>query len=224
LAPQPDAPPLGAAGSSTPLQTKLQLVGICTLFAGYAALSHFGYTDPDAKGLGAALSVGPIVLIGVILLWRWKDAVTALAIAALACAILYRYWPVVEAHYAWSDLVQQSGLYSLVAAGFARSLTGERVPLCTQLAGKLHGTLAAEEVSYLRGATIAWTLFYVLLTAAIVLIYFTAPLKIWSVFVNFAVLGLIIAAGIVDLAARHWLLPRRAGDGILQIIRRSITG
>lgn len=205
-------------------QTRLQLAAVFAIFVGYAALSHFGYSDPNAKALGAALSVAPVMLIGVILLWRWTHALAALLAAALLCALLYWYWPIVEKHYPCSDLVQQCGLYGLVAVAFARSLFGSRVPLCTQLADKLHGSLAPAEIIYLRRATVAWAIFYILLTAAILILYFTAPLRSWSLFVNFATIGLMIIAGIIDFAIRYRVLPRRPGDGILAIIRRSLTG
>lgn len=200
------------------------MAGVFAIFVGYAALSNFGYSDPNAKGLGAALSVAPVMLIGVTMLWRWTHALAALVVAALLCAVLYKYWPIVERHYSWSDLAQQCGLYGLVAAAFVRSLFGGRVPLCTQLAEKLHGSLAPAEISYLRLATVAWAIFYALLAAAIFVLYFIVPLRSWSLFVNFATLGLMIAAGVVDFAIRHRVLPRRPGGGILAILRRSLTG
>lgn len=224
LPPQSNSAPLSGVDSPTSLQSRLQLAAVCALFVGYAVLSHFGYSDPNAKGLGAALSVAPVMLIAVIFVWRWTHAIAALLVAALLCAILYEYWPVVERHYAWSDLVQQCGVYALVTVGFARSLFGGRIPLCTQLAGKLHASLAPLEITHLRRATIAWSIFYAALTAAILILYFVAPLRIWSLFVNFAAIALIIAAGIIDLAIRYQVLPRRPGDGILAVIRRSLTG
>ena len=57
------------------------MAAVCALFVGYAALSQYGYSDPSAKGLGAALSVAPIVLIGVILVWRWVNALAAVLVA-----------------------------------------------------------------------------------------------------------------------------------------------
>ena len=202
----------------------MQLAAVFALFIGYAALSQVGYSNPNAKGLGAALSVAPVMLIGVILVWRWVHALAAVFVAAALCAILYRYWPVIERNYVWSDLVQQCGLYGLVAVAFARSLFGGRVPLCTQLAKTLHDSLAPAEIVYLRRATVAWALFYAALTAAILILHFVAPLRIWSIFVNFGTIGLIIVAGVIDLAIRYRVLPRRPGDGIIAIIRRSLIG
>jgi uncharacterized membrane protein len=203
---------------------RLQLAAVVALVGGYAALSHYSASSPGAKGLGAALSVAPVILIGLILLWRWTQPITALLIAALLCTLLYRFWPAIERNYQWSDLVQQCGVYGLVAVTFARSLFAGRVPICTQLASKMHGALTPVEITYTRHATAVWAVFYVLMTMTLLILFFTASLRAWSFFVNFGTFGLMIAAGIADHAIRRRVLPRHPGGGILAIIQRSLTG
>jgi uncharacterized membrane protein len=228
---QPSVPPLDGvlpniparAASSRRVQ-RIQVAAAVALIIGYAALSHYSASSPDKKGLGAALSIGPVLLIGVVLLWRWTRPLAALLIAASSCAFLYVYWPVVERNYEWADLAQQCGAYSLVAVSFARSLFAGRVPMCTQLAIKLHPVLTPAEIAYTRHATVAWVVFYVLMTMAIFVLFFLAPLRVWSIFVNFVTFGLIMLMGLADHAIRRRVLPRRAGGGILAIIGRSLTG
>jgi uncharacterized membrane protein len=203
---------------------RLQMAAILALIIGYAVLSHYSASSPDKKGLGAALSIGPVLLIGVVLAWRWTRPFTALLISGSLCAFLYGYWPVVERNYEWADLAQQCGAYSLVALTFARSLFAGRVPVCTQLAAKLHAMLTPAEITYTRHATVAWVVFYVLMTVAIFILFFVAPLRVWSLFVNFAAFGLIVLMGIADHVIRRRVLPRRADGGIFAIIQRSLTG
>jgi uncharacterized membrane protein len=193
------------------------------LFIGYALLSQYS-SSAHATGLGAALSLAPVLVIGVILAWRWIGPLTAVFLAALACAALYRYWPFVERNYEWADLVQQCGVYGLVALVFARSLFGGRVPICTELADKMYGTLTPVEIAYTRRATLAWSWFYTLLAAAILILFFAATARVWSLFVNFATFGLMMLMGIGDHAIRRRVLPRHPSGGILAIIRRSLTG
>jgi uncharacterized membrane protein len=200
------------------------MLALAALVVGYAALSHYSTSSPDAKGLGAALSVAPVLLIGLILAWRWTQPLTTLLIAALSCALLYRYWPAIERNYEWADLVQQCGVYGLIAASFARSLFAGRIPTCTQLANTMHGALTPAELAYTRRATVAWVVFYVLTTVAILVLFFVAPLRIWSLFVNFGVFGLMIVMGIADHALRRRVLPRHPAGGILAIIQRALIG
>jgi uncharacterized membrane protein len=201
-----------------------QLTAVAAIVIGYAALSHYSSSAPDAKGLGAVLSVAPVALIGVILVWRWTRPLVALLTAILLCACLYRYWPVVMTNYEWADLAQQCGAYALVATSFARSLFGNRVPLCTQLSDKLHGPLTPVEIAYTRHATVAWAVFYTLLATAILILFFEVSLRTWSLFVNFAAFGLIIFMGLADHAIRHRVLPRHRDGGILAAIRRALIG
>lgn len=202
----------------------LPLTLVVALIVAYALLSHYSSTHPDAKGLGAALSIGPILLIGLVLLWRWTSPPMALLAAAGVGAVLWRFWPMIERNYEWADLAQQCGAYALVAAGFARSLLRGRVPLCEQLAVKMHGTLAPVETVYMRRATLTWAIFYFALAAAILILYFAAPLSLWSLFVNFATFSLIFLAGLADHALRRRLLPRHPSGGILTIIRQALIG
>jgi uncharacterized membrane protein len=200
-----------------------QIAVAVAFIAGYAALSHYSNSEPDAKGLATGLSVGPVLLIGAVLLWRWAHPLLAASVVALTGVLLFHYWQVLTQYYEWSDVAQQCGAYALVAISFGRSLSGGRVPICTQLSDKLHGPLAPAEVAYTRKATVAWTLFYTLLAAAVLLLFFVTPLRVWSLFVNFASFGLIGLMFIADHAIRRRVLPRRRG-GILAALRQSLTG
>ena len=197
---------------------------VAGFIGGYTLLSHYSNSNPDAKGLGAGLSLGPILLIGALLLWRWTPPLVSASIITLVGASLYSYWPFFEENYEWADLAQQCGAYALVAVSFARSLFAGRQPMCTQLADRLHGPLTPVEIAYTRRATIVWTIFYGSLAAAILALYFLAPLRIWSLFVNFGTFGLIGLVFVTDHALRHRLLPHRPGGGILAALRQSLTG
>ena len=212
---------------STPApQTKStvwQLAVVLTLIVGYAALSHYSNSVPDAKGLATALSIGPILLIGGVLLWRWSHPLVAAALLAIVGVLLFHYWPLLTRYYEWSDVIQQCAAYAVVSLSFARSLVGGRVPVCTQLSDKLHGPLTPVEIAYTRKATVAWTVFYALLAAVILILFFTAPLRTWSVIVNFGSFGIIGLMFIADHAIRRRVLPHRPG-GILAALRQSLHG
>ncbi len=204
--------------------TRRQALALGALVVGYAVLSHYSETAPGARGLAAGLTVGPVLLIGLILVANWAGRWIALTAAALSLSLLYRYWPAVEHNYEWADLIQQCGIYALIATSFARSLWGDRRPLCTELAVKLHGELTAVEIAYTRRATAVWSGFYAIITVLIVTLFFAAPRHVWSLFVNFGTFALIILAGIGDHAIRRRVLPRHPGGGLLGIIRRSLIG
>lgn len=173
--------------------------------------------------MGAALSIGPVLLIALVIMWFWKWWLAALATALVSGTLLYLQWPFIESHYEWSDLAQQCGIYGLIALFFARSLSAGRVPVCAHLAEQMHGPLTLAEVAYMRRATAVWAMFYFLLGATILILFFVVPLRVWSLFTNFVTWGLMVLAGFVDHALRQLLLPRHRQGGILTLIRRALT-
>jgi len=213
-----------ADGSSWPQRRRVIVIAISLL--GYAALSQYSASsaNPHAKTVGAALSIVPVLLIAVGLLWWWSWRLSALLVAGLSSVLLYRNWPLIERNYEWADLVQQCGIYGLIALVFARSLFVGRIPLCTQLAQQMYGELTSTESAYMRRATVAWTLFYGLMAVTVVVLFFAVSRRDWSLFVNFVAWGLMILAGFVDHALRRRLLPRHREGGIATLIRRSLTG
>jgi uncharacterized membrane protein len=190
----------------------------------YAVLSYYSDATPNALNLAAGLSLGPVVLIGAVVIWRWTHPLIAMPILALVCAALYHYWGFFTGNYQWSNLVQQAGVYALVALSFLRSLWAGRVPVCTLLAEKLHGPLEQAEIVYTRRATVAWALFYALLTAAVLVLFFAAAPRIWSAFVNFATYALIGLMFVAEHAVRRILLPHTQHRSILTALREFLGG
>ena len=103
-----------------------------------------------------------MLTLGLVLLWRWSGALVALSAAAATAALLRAFWPLFAQNFPIVYLVQQVGFYSIMAFTFGRSLRKGSVPLCTQLADKVHGPLTALELRYTRSVTLAWTVFFLL--------------------------------------------------------------
>ena len=212
--PAPEAPTL----------TRRQVAILAAIIIAYAALSHYSNETPEARGLGAGLSVGPILLIALALAWRWLPRVVAALLTVGTIGALIAWWPEIRRHYEWADLAQQCGAYALISFGFARTLFGGRVPTCTQIAQRLHGSLDAGELAYLRAATLAWAGFYLIIAVAVGVLYFTAPLSVWSLFTNFVVFGLIALMALVDHLVRRRVLPPRHSGGLLTALRQALIG
>jgi uncharacterized membrane protein len=117
------------------------------------------------------------------------------------------------------SLLQECTFDLLMALSFGQSLRRGSVPLCTQLADKLHGPLTPQEATYTRRVTVAWTLFFVLIAATTCVLYYVAPLHAWSMFVNFCVLPLIGLMFAAEYAVRRRVLPQVQARGILAAVR-----
>jgi uncharacterized membrane protein len=217
------AQPAAVTPASAPRISVFQGVVLAVIVVGFAVLSYYSYATPSAKSLGAAVSLAPIVLIGLVLAWRWTNPLVAALLGVLVAGLLYHYWPVLKKNYEWADLLQQFTAYALVAFGFIRSLLAGRVPLCVQLGDKLHGPLSPAEIAYMRRATVAWAIFYSALALAILALFFLASPRFWALFVDFFVFGLIGLMWGADHLIRYRVLPRRPGN-LLAALRLALIG
>jgi uncharacterized membrane protein len=199
---------------------RLQLAAIIAFVFAYAGLSHYSNSAASSRDIGVGLALGPPLVIGLLLIWRWAHLLIALLAAAAAAALLlHNYWPVLERNFPLVYLLQEGGFYGLMALSFGQSLLGGRQALCTQLADKVHGPLTAQEVRYTRRVTAAWAIFFVLITAANLILYAFASLAVWSLFANFCVLPLIGLMFAGEYAIRRRALPQLPRPGILAAVR-----
>jgi uncharacterized membrane protein len=198
---------------------RLQLAAVGVLLVAYSVLSHYSNLNPQAQDLGTALALAPALLVSIALLWRMGGVAAAAIAAAGAALLLHHYWPTLAQNFAALNLIQQSGFYGILALSFALSMRKSRVPLCTQLADRLHGPLSAPEIRYTRQVTAAWALFFTGQIAATVLLFELAPLRIWSIYVNFCSLPLILAMFAAELLVRHRVLPATRHGGLLATLR-----
>ena len=198
---------------------RLQLAAVVLFFIAYSVLSHFSNLNPQAHDLRTGLALAPMLALGLVLLWRWRGALIACLGAAAAATLLHAFWPLLMQNFSILYLLQQCGFYCLMAITFGSSLLNGRVPLCTQLADKVHGPLSALELRYTRNVTSAWVIFFLLNLAATIVFFALAPLRVWSLFVNFCALPLILAMFVAEYLVRCRVLPQVQRNGLLATLR-----
>lgn len=202
-----------------PIRRRLQLAAVGVLLVVYSVLSHYSNSNPRAQDLGAALALAPTLSIAIGLTWRLKGMPAAAIVAGAAALLLHQFWPPLTRNFAILYLIQQGGFYAILALSFALSLRKNRVPLCTQLADKIHGPLTALEQRYTRRVTAAWAIFLSAQVAATLLLFAFAPLRIWSLFVNFCSLPLLLLMFAGEMAVRRRVLPATHQSGLIDTLR-----
>jgi uncharacterized membrane protein len=196
----------------------LRIIAVGVLLVAYTCLSHYCNTR-GAHRLGAVLALAPPVAFLVTVLRHSVPASVVLLATALGALLLYDNWPILEKNFSVVYLLQECGMYGLLAVGFGRSLRTGEVALCTRLADKLHGPLNAAEIRYSRRVTLAWTLFFALMGATIVVLYVTAPRAVWSAFVNFLATPLILSMFAAEYVVRGRVLPHTERRGVWATVR-----
>ena len=202
-----------------PWKRRLQLAAVIVAIIAYSGLSHYSNSHAQARDLATGLALAPMLALGAVLAWRWLGALLACLSALAAAFLLFKYWPGLTRNFSLLYFVQQFGFYSLMALSFGSTLIRPRVPLCTMLADKVHGPLTPQELRYTRQVTLAWTLFFVLNMLATWLLFQFAPLRVWSIFVNFVSLPLLVLMFLGEYLIRRQVLPQVHGGGIIATLR-----
>ncbi len=174
--------------------------------AGYPLAMHLLLTSNRWPALTLLLAVLPFGLGPLMLLVAGQRRAALLALAALLAAAAWGGGALLR-HPDAIYLLQNLGMQALMAAVFGRTLLPGQEPLIAQFARRIHGADYSPRIArYARQATWAWTLYFLAMGLASVLLFVAAPLALWSWFVNFlsfVLLGLMFAG---EYAVRRWRL------------------
>ncbi len=203
---------------STRWERRLQAAAACSLVIVYAALSHY-CNSTDAHGLGAAVALAPLTLLFLVFAWRSMPVWPATAASIALAFVLVYLWPVLTRSFSLFYLVQESSIYTLLGLTFASSLRRNRTALCTHLADKVHGPLSSPEIAYTRRVTAAWAIFFFTIAAVSILLYAGAPLRVWSIYINFCVMPLVATMFVGEYLVRRRVLPQIKRVGVMASVR-----
>ncbi len=211
-----------AARAAGGAERQTLLRGALLLLAGlaYALMAHWSTARGGHGTLGAVLAIGPVGLLALMFLWRTQH-LPGLVVWLVAVALIASQWQPLRAHFAWLYLIQQVGLYALLGVFFGRTLARGRVPLCTQMALHVHGTMSAAAQRYTRRVTLAWTVFFAMLASALIILFVAGPLRVWSAFANFGAPLLMVLMFVIENAVRRFALPGLPHAGVIATIQAS---
>lgn len=160
-------------------------LGVALLAVGWTVGAHVSSASGEPSHWGAALALAPLGGALALAMWRLPSRVLAgLGLVALL-ALLVWAWPVLTGEVALLYFLQHVGMNGLLAVVFGRTLSGPGEPLVTRLARQVHGgVLSPRQMSYTRGVTQAWTVFFLGMVGVSTVLFVLAPVALWSTFAN----------------------------------------
>lgn len=197
----------------------LRWLGIAVLVIGYPVLAHYTNQSAHSASLGALVAIAPVVLLAMVFAWRSTHPVVMLGIIVGLCLALWVGWSTLEHHFGLVYWLQHIGMQLILFMTFGRTLLAKQKPLCTRFAEAVHAPLSPRHVRYARQVTVAWTLFFAAMALTSTLLFFFAPITIWSIFANFLTLPLVALMFIAEYWVRRWLLPEMRHAHILDAVR-----
>lgn len=186
---------------------------------GYPVAMHLLLTSGQWPVITLLFALAPFALVPFSLLsaghlpWGALAAVALLALSGWGWQTLLHRQDLIY-------LLQNVGMQGLLAGLFGHTLLPGHEPLVSQLARRIHRDDYSDEIArYTRQTTWAWTLYFVAMGLVSVLLFVTAPLAVWSYFVNFIsflTLGAMFAG---EYAVRRWRLRGIRHMSFLQSVR-----
>jgi uncharacterized membrane protein len=198
----------------------LRPAGVAALIITYALLQHYANTTAAAAPLGSALAVTPLLATWLAVARRtpWPRSSVMLA-AVIAGWVLIKEWSRIEHSFPLMFMLQEAGIYLMLAFGFGRSLLPGQTPLCMRWATMVHGPLSEAAARYTRSVTFAWTLFLTGIGLTSVLLYALAPVRSWSIFSNFMTLPLAALMFAIEYEIRRHRLPGMQRASLADTVR-----
>jgi uncharacterized membrane protein len=194
-------------------------LGLGLLLLGYPVLAHYTNLNVQNGRLGALVAVAPVAVISLIYAWRSSPRWVWLALFALAGAAGGASWTLLEHHFGVLYWLQDAGMQCVLFMTFGRTLVAGRKPLCTHFAELTHGDITPQHAHYAHQVTWAWTVFFGLMALVSTLLFFLAPLSVWSVFANFLTLPLIALMFILEFGVRRIMLPEQVNINLSDMVK-----
>lgn len=194
-------------------------LGIAAFVATYAALVHRVNVSGPAGMLGALLAAMPLFAIGLALAWSFRARLAGLLLLAVSGIIFWAAWPAIARHSGFLFWMQDAGLLLTLLFTFGRTLLAGRQPLCVAFAEMVHGPLTPVHERYAQRVTVTWTVFFGVMAATSTVLFFLAPLAVWSVFANFLVLPLVALMFVAEYLVRRRVLTGMASGRMFDAVQ-----
>ncbi|MES2879364.1 MAG: hypothetical protein V4713_13190 [Pseudomonadota bacterium] len=193
--------------------------GIGVLLMGYPVLAHYTNVNVQNGKLGAVVAVAPVFFFSLVYAlkssprWMWLTLFAMTVTAGGFC------WTWLEQHFGALYWIQDVGMQCVLFMTFARTLVAGRKPLCIYFAEMAYGDITPQHVKYAHLVTWVWTVFFGFMALLSTLLFFLAPLTVWSVFANFLTLPLIGLLFVLEYGVRRTLLPETSQSSLSDMIR-----
>ena len=197
----------------------LRAVGAGLLAVAWAIASYFNSASGHPSSWGVALALAPLSLVAVLGLWRMPQRWLAAGLACALLGLLVWAWPFLTHRIATLYFLEHTGVYTLLATVFARTLTGPGESLVTQMARRVHGgVLSDHQRRYTRQVTLAWSLFFAAMVLVSVGLFIWGPLKVWSAYATLLGGPLIGVMFVGEWLVRRWALPNEVRATLKEMV------
>ena len=166
------------------------------------------------------MAILPLLGLAFLMAWRSSRRALMLGLWLAACAGLYAMSAWLVTHYNWVFLLQHAGVYALLCIAFGRTLqAGPDTDGHGFRPHRARHAFARRSCAYTRTVTWAWTLYFGGISGLSLLLFWLAPVAVWSAFANLLGVPLLALMFAGEYAVRCCVLPAADRAGPLEAIR-----
>lgn len=192
---------------------------VAAVAVAYALAAHYTSAVEDAALWAVVLAAAPIVLAAGAFAQRRLGVGRLLLVLLVLAGLSTVALPALQQHVGALYFLQHLGINGFLAYFFGRTLLPGRTPLCTVMARHTHRQVSNTIARYTRQVTLAWAVFFACIATASVLLFFFAPIEIWSAFANLMTAPLVGLMFVGEYLVRLRVLPREERRGFLAAFR-----
>ena len=185
----------------------------------YVLASHWLMTQTEASAWNVVGVLSPMLVILILGTWRSGHRAVALC-AALVLATLCGLALLgiqVPSHVLY--LLQHAGINFFLALFFGSTLWPGRTSIITSVAQRVHGKdLPPAHFAYTRQVTAAWTVFFLVIVAISLVLFFGFSFETWAVFANLVTPIATATMFIGEFSLRYRLHPEFARSTVADAI------
>jgi uncharacterized membrane protein len=164
--------------------TRLRWAAGAAAALAYAVVTHALMTHAQDSPWAVAVALGPVALLGIAALWRSGQRTVAILCAAAAVLLAAQALRGQPLPSRWLYLAQHAGIHFALALWFGSTLRAGAQPLISGFAQRVHGSLTPAMAAYTRNVTLAWTLYFLAMTATSLALFFAGDFRHWSLLAN----------------------------------------
>ena len=168
----------------------IKVISVAAVVA-YPLILHFFVVKNAAGPFGIGLAMLPIVSYLFWVMRSTKHPLRTALLLALGALLLGIAWTAKLIDFSAAYYFEHVLFNALLMLLFGSSLLPGREPLISSLARRVHGSLPMEIAAYTVTVTWVWTIYFAATIVVSLLLYYFAPLTVWSFFAN--VLGIPLA-------------------------------
>ncbi len=206
-------------GLTAKLLSAVRWAIIAAFCVAYPFLAHLASADPHPDLFDAAVAMAPLFAVAVVIAWRSRYRMVMLTLCLAGGVAMYATSGWLVKHFNWVFLLQHAGMQALLGVAFGSTLRSGQVPMVSRFAAVVHGELSPALSRYTRQVTWAWTIYFAVMTALSLLLFWLAPIVVWSAFANLMNFPLLVLMFGGEYLARLWVLEPADRAGPMEAIR-----